>query len=223
MLSSVKYFACSKKCASHLNPFLFIHQSALLGSKCWDIINSKLPIPGFPYNLLLATCGGIGFLKNCIGHVLAWISGLKVPLLPLGPLPFANYSDEWSARVWQPAADSNCRLVWSEPNNHYTVVCSGFPHPTKHVKIYKKISNCYFGLQRAVEPDWMGTVMRLGSTALWGQTTAFFSKGRETLWGHKTAIISDEYERVKKLHKLYRNQTHQLSNLLSNLSAYPQA
>jgi hypothetical protein len=29
--------------------------------------------------------GDIGFLKNCIGQVLAWISGLKVPLLPLGP------------------------------------------------------------------------------------------------------------------------------------------
>jgi hypothetical protein len=41
-------------------------------------------IPGFSYDLLVSF-GDIGILKNCIGQLLAWISGLKVALLPLGP------------------------------------------------------------------------------------------------------------------------------------------
>jgi hypothetical protein len=45
----------------------------------------KLAIPGFPYNPLPVSCGDIGFLKKSRGQLLAWKSGLKVPLLPLGP------------------------------------------------------------------------------------------------------------------------------------------
>jgi hypothetical protein len=43
----------------------------------------RLTIPGFPYNLLPVSCGDIGF-KKILDLVLAWKSGLKVPLLPLG-------------------------------------------------------------------------------------------------------------------------------------------
>ncbi len=44
----------------------------------------KLTIPRFTYNLLPASCGDIGFLKIlCL--ILAWKSGLEVPLQPLGP------------------------------------------------------------------------------------------------------------------------------------------
>jgi hypothetical protein len=61
-----------------LNPFLFIR-----GFSCPRSVQTqnclKLTITGFPYNLLLASCGDIGFLKKNIGQVLVWKSGLKVP------------------------------------------------------------------------------------------------------------------------------------------------
>jgi hypothetical protein len=53
-------------------------------------------MPRFPYNLLFVSCGDINTLKNCIGQVLAWKSGLKVPLLHLGsscPMPAILLSD----------------------------------------------------------------------------------------------------------------------------------
>jgi hypothetical protein len=43
-----------------------------------------LTIPGYPYNLLPVS-DEIGFKKKITGQVFAWKSGLKVPLLPLGP------------------------------------------------------------------------------------------------------------------------------------------
>jgi hypothetical protein len=50
----------------------------------------KLFIPGFPYNLLPVSCGDIGFKKS-LAQVLAWKSGLKVPLLLIGPSCPTNY------------------------------------------------------------------------------------------------------------------------------------
>ncbi len=48
----------------------------------------KLTIPGFPYHLLPVSCGDIGFLKQILGLVLAWKSGVKVPLLSFGRSSF---------------------------------------------------------------------------------------------------------------------------------------
>ena len=39
---------------------------------------------GYPYNLLPVSCGDTSFKKS-LGQVLAWKSGLNVPLLLLGP------------------------------------------------------------------------------------------------------------------------------------------
>jgi hypothetical protein len=55
----------------------FLH---LINSNCL-----KLSIPGYFYNLILVSCGDIGIQKICIGQVFAWIVGLRMPLLPLGP------------------------------------------------------------------------------------------------------------------------------------------
>jgi hypothetical protein len=103
-----------------LNPFLFIRGlscpiciQASLSSNCF-----KLIIPGFPHNCLPVSCGDISFLKKILGLVLAWKSGLKVPLLPLGCscVPSANYSSEWFGRVRQPSADRNDRFTFT---HHY--------------------------------------------------------------------------------------------------------
>jgi hypothetical protein len=77
-----------------LNPFLFILFILFLFIRMLSCPSSvqasltqtclKLTIPGFPYNCLSVSFGDIGFLKNILGLVLAWKSGLKVPLLPLG-------------------------------------------------------------------------------------------------------------------------------------------
>ncbi len=62
----------------------------------------ELTIPGLPYKFLPVSCGGIG-LEKILGLVLARKSGLRVPLLLLGPsCPVQNYSSEWSGPVWNP-------------------------------------------------------------------------------------------------------------------------
>jgi hypothetical protein len=53
----------------------------------------------------------------------------------------------------------------------------------------------HFNLQRAVAPDWMGRI------ALWGSTTAFFSRAEKPSWEHNTAFITDEYKRVNTIKK----------------------
>ncbi len=49
--------------------------------------------------------------KNTIGQVLAWISGLKVPLLSLGP-SYPLQTILLTGLVWQPVADRNGRLAY---------------------------------------------------------------------------------------------------------------
>ncbi len=75
----------SKKCI--INPFLFIRRLSCPHSVETSLTQNflKLTKTGFPYNLLLVSCDGIGFSINSIGQALAWISGLKVLLVPLGP------------------------------------------------------------------------------------------------------------------------------------------
>jgi hypothetical protein len=133
-----------------VNPFVFIR-----GLSCPNWIKAslslncfKLTIPGFPHNCLPVYCGDIGFLKNILGLVLAWKSGLKVPFLPLWrSCPSANYSADWSGRVWQPTADSNDLLApllstvgcHTRPRNFKfkqkvrqtsITICRGLSHPT---------------------------------------------------------------------------------------------
>ncbi len=76
-----KYFMC------RFFPFLFIRGISCPGSVQTSLIQNwlKLPISGFPYNCLPVSCGDIHFLKVILCLVLAWKSGLKASLLPLGP------------------------------------------------------------------------------------------------------------------------------------------
>ncbi len=69
------------------NPFLFIRGLSCPRSVQTSLTQNclNLTTPGFPYNLLLVSFGDIGFLKNCIGQVFAWVSVFKVPLLSLWP------------------------------------------------------------------------------------------------------------------------------------------
>jgi hypothetical protein len=67
----------------------------------------KLTIPGFPYNLFLVSCGGLAFLNNCIGQVLAWISDLKASLLTLGP---SSHCKQFFCRIW---SGVGCRYIVS--------------------------------------------------------------------------------------------------------------
>ncbi len=93
----------------YVNPFLFIR-----GLSCPSCIQAslslnclKLTIPGFPHNCLLASCGDIGFLKNPRSSLGLEIRPLSAFSAFRALLPSANYSAEWSGRVWQPSADSN--------------------------------------------------------------------------------------------------------------------
>ncbi len=97
-----------------INPFLFI-----TGLSCPSCIQAslslnylKLTIPGFPHNNLPVSCGDIDFLpKNPRSSI-----GLEIrPQSAFSTFralqPSANYSAEWSGRVWQPSADSNGLLA----------------------------------------------------------------------------------------------------------------
>jgi hypothetical protein len=78
-----------------LNLFLFIRGLPCPHSFQASLTQNflKLILSGIPYNILPISCGDIGFLKRNLGQVLAGKSGLKVPLLPLGPsCPLQNYS-----------------------------------------------------------------------------------------------------------------------------------
>jgi hypothetical protein len=91
------------------------------------------------HNLLLVSCGNIVFLKYCTGQVLAWISGLKVPLMPLGPscpLQTILLSD-------LVGCGSLLQIVMAVGISFFTFkVCqqplySLQPHPTQHVQTLK--------------------------------------------------------------------------------------
>jgi hypothetical protein len=78
------YCTCMKNFIT-LNPFLFIRGLPCPSSVQASLTQIGLTIPGFPYNCLPVSCGDFGLLKIFQGLVLAWICGLKVPLLPSGP------------------------------------------------------------------------------------------------------------------------------------------
>ncbi len=140
-----------------LNPLLFIRglscpscSQASLSLNCL-----KLTLPRFPYNCFPASCDDIGFLKNPRSSIGLEIRPQSAFSAFRALLPSANYSAEWSGRVWQTSADSNGCLA------HY--FCQQrLSHLTQKVQIQTKMApNCHYYLQRAVTPDWMG------SSALW--------------------------------------------------------
>jgi hypothetical protein len=87
-VNNVKYVVLA------LNLFLFIRGLSCPHSVQTSLTQNflKLILSGIPYNLFPVSCGDIGFLKRNLGQVLGGKSGLKVPLLPLGPCPLQNYS-----------------------------------------------------------------------------------------------------------------------------------
>ncbi len=84
MFNKSTYCTCMKNFIT-LNPFLFIRGLPCPSSVQASLTQICLTIPGFPYNCLPVSCGDFGLLKIFQGQVLAWIRGLKVPLLPSGP------------------------------------------------------------------------------------------------------------------------------------------
>ena len=114
-----------------IHPFLFIRE--LSCSSCIQASLSlnclKLTILGFLHNCLPVSCGDIGFLKKILGLVLAWKSGLKVPLL-LGP---------------------SCHLqTKSAQNGHYYLHRAVTPYPAS--SNLKKVRQTAFFICRGLSP-----------------------------------------------------------------------
>jgi hypothetical protein len=105
------------------------------------------------YNCLSVSCGDIGFFKKILGLVLAWKSGLKVPLLPLGcscPLQTILLSD-------LVGCDSTLQTVMAGWGT--IIVSRGLSHQTQKVQIQRKRApNCHYYLQRAVTPSGKGSI-----------------------------------------------------------------
>ncbi len=78
---------------------------ALLPSQCWDIINSKLSLVTF------LTTSFLYLVVSSIGLEIRPQSAFTAFWALLPSANYANYSAEWSGRVWQPAAYSNGHLA----------------------------------------------------------------------------------------------------------------
>jgi hypothetical protein len=150
------------------NPCLFLR-----GLSCPSSVQTsltqyclKLTIPGFPYKTPL-----------CI----LWWHLLFYCLYD--PPALANYSAEWSGRVWQPSADSNGNLKRTKQPLLSAVGCHIWPRKFRFKKVCQTAIIICIGLSHP----------RLD--ALWEHITAFF-QGRKTLWGYKLSIIFDKEERV---------------------------
>ncbi len=149
---------------SLFNPFLFIRGHPCPRSVQRSLTQNclKLTIPGFTYNLLPVSCGDIGFKKS-LGQVLAWKSGLKVHLLPLGPsccLQTILMSD----LVRSDSLLQIVMAVWRtffltfEVYQTANIAISGLSHSIKQIQIFFKAPNSHYYLQRAVTPDWKGSI-----------------------------------------------------------------
>jgi hypothetical protein len=105
------------------------------------------------YNCLPVSSGDIGFLTKILGLLLAWKSGLKVLFLPLGrfcPQQTILLSD-------QVECDSPLQIVMAFWRTF--IVSRGLSYHTQRVWIQtKRAPNCHYYLQRAVAPDWMGSI-----------------------------------------------------------------
>ncbi len=102
--------------------------------------------------------------RTCIGLEIRTQSGFAAFR---ALLPSANYSAEWSGRVWQPTSDCNCHLA------HFFNNLKRDKQPLysqqRALIQNKSAPNCYYHLQRAVTPNWMGSI------ALWEHIRVFFS------------------------------------------------
>jgi hypothetical protein len=110
----------------------------------------------------------VGFSKQSIGQVLAWKSGLKMPLLPYRP---------------------SCPLQ--------TILLSDLVGYDNLLQIVMSVWRTFFKFEVRQIPllsaaGWIGRIV------LWEHITTFFSRVKETLWGHITAFIFYEYERVEE-------------------------
>ncbi len=104
---------------------------------------TRIIIHRFPDILVLVSYGEIGFKKNCIGQALTWISGLKVPLLPLGPschLQTILLSDLVGCdSPLQKVMAFWCTFFKFEACQTAIIVCSWLLHQTQQVQILKKV------------------------------------------------------------------------------------
>jgi hypothetical protein len=99
--------------------------------------------------------------------------------------PSANYSAEWSGRVWLPAADSNDLLAhiflkFEVLQTFIIFVSSGLLHPTQQVQIQKKCVKLPLLSARAVTPDWMRSIAPWAPNIeerVKGTVTRFFASG----------------------------------------------
>jgi hypothetical protein len=105
----------------------------------------KLTIPGCPCNCLPVSCSDIDFLTKILGLVLAWKSGLKVPLLPLGrscPMKTILLSD-------LVRCDSPLQIIMSIWRT--IIDRRGLSHPTQKIQIQaKSVPNCHYYICRGL-------------------------------------------------------------------------
>ncbi len=86
-------------------------------------------------------------------HPVAWKSGLKVPLLPVG-LPCPLQTILLSGLVGCESTMQIVMAIWRT-----IIVSRGLLCLTQKVKIKtKRAPNCHYYLQRAVTPDWKGSI-----------------------------------------------------------------
>ncbi len=89
------------------------------------LLNPLLFIRGLSCpSCLLVSCGDIGFKKNPRSSIGLEMRPQSAFSAFMGFLPSANYSAEWSGRVWQPSANSNGLL-----EHHYCQQRAVTPDP----------------------------------------------------------------------------------------------
>jgi hypothetical protein len=116
----------------------------------------KLTMPGYPHKCLPVSCGDIGFKKNPMSSIGLEIRPQSAFSAFRALLPSANYSAEWSGPVWQQPSSLHMSF-WRT-----IFVSRGLSHLTQKAWIQtKRAPNFHYCLQRAVTPEWMGSI------ALW--------------------------------------------------------
>ncbi len=149
------------------NPFIFIRGLSSPSSGVQTVLTRYcLNIPGFPYNLLPVCCGNTGFKKK-LGLVLACKSGLRVPLLPVRPsCPLQTILLRDLVGCDRPLQIVN--EVWHtffQFEVHQTAIivssCMAVTPCPGSSNLKKSPLNCNYYLQKAVIPDWIGSICPL--------------------------------------------------------------
>jgi hypothetical protein len=129
----------------HINPFSFIRGLFCPSSVQTSLSQNclKLTIPRFPHNLLPACCGDIGLLllgRSC-------------------PLQTIQLSDLVKCDSPLQIVTGMAILRFFKFEARQTIIVSSrLPHPTQQVQIKEKWPNCYYYLQQAVTPAWIGSI-----------------------------------------------------------------